>query len=317
MPSQFMQDVRSACRLRDYSFQTEKTYAYWIRRFIYFVEKKHPNLCGQKEVEAFLTHLAEKEFVTVNTQKVALNALVFMYRHVIKRDLGDLGFALARKQRKLPVVLSRNEINLVFEQLKGRDKFIFQLLYASGLRISECLRLRVKDIDLENLSVTVVDGKGKKDRQTLLASSLASQMKDHIIKAQSLLQEDVARNVGAAMDIGLDKKYPNAKFSDAWAFIFPSSRWSAHPFSGEICRYHLHPTVPTRSLQKAVKKSGVPKKVSCHTFRHSFATHLLQDGTDIRTVQELLGHNDVKTTQIYTHVIGRHYAGTTSPFERL
>jgi integron integrase len=277
----------------------------------------HPATCGDQDVQAFLTHLAEKQHVSANTQKVALNALVFMYRHVIKQELGDLGFTLSRKQRHLPVVLSRTEIRNIFAHLSGRNKLIFQLLYVSGLRISECLQLRIKDIDLENRSITVVNGKGKKDRQTLLAETLIEPLKIQMQKAKELMAEDAFSRVGVAMEIGLSRKYPNAKFEYPWAYIFPSSNWSKHPFTGEVCRYHLHSTVPTRVLRVAVKNAGIPRKVSCQTFRHSFATHLLMDGTDIRTVQELLGHNDVKTTQIYTHVIGQHYAGTTSPFERL
>ena len=227
MPSPFLESIRSACRLRAYSLRTEETYIYWTRQFIYFIEKKHPKDCGAEEVTAYLTHLAENRHVAVNTQKVVLNALVFVYRHVLNHDLGELGFKLASKQRQLPVVLNPSEIKKILDCLEGRNKLIFELLYGSGLRISECLRLRVKDINTEQLSVTVI-------------------------------------------------------------------------------------------LQNAVKQSGLThQRVSCHTFRHSFATTLLQTGTDIRTLQELLGHNDVKTTQIYTHLVGQHYAGTVSPLERL
>jgi len=316
--SPFMQSVRSACRLRNYSLRTEKTYLHWIRRYILYTNKRHPAECGAVEVVAFLSHLAEEKLVSVNTQKVALNALVFLYRHVIKSELGDLGFKTARKQRQLPVVLNRDEVRKIIDQLSGRDKLIFQLLYGSGLRISECLRLRIKDLNTQQLSVTVIDGKGKKDRQTLLAKSLVPVIKEQQVIAQKLQADDIRHGVGTAMDPALARKYPKAASSPAWAFLFPSSRWCGHPLTGEVCRYHLHPTVPSRALRTAVETAGLNyKRINCHTFRHSFATHLLASGTDIRNVQELLGHNDVKTTQIYTHVIGEHYAGTISPIEAL
>ena len=318
MASSFLNSVRSACRLRDFSFKTEKTYLYWIRRYIVFNDKRHPEECGDLEVIAFLSYLAESRKVSVNTQKIALNALVFLYRHVVKKELGDLGFSSARKQRQLPLVLSRKEVKAVIDHLSGRDKLIFQLLYGSGLRVSECLRLRIKDIDFDRLCLTVVDGKGKKDRQTMLAESLIPDLHAQIEYATNLQANDSQNGIGVAMDVALARKYPKAAFSPAWAFLFPSSQWCAHPVSGVVCRYHLHPSVPRRALQSAAMAVGLGhKRVNCHTFRHSFATHLLASGTDIRTVQELLGHNDVSTTQIYTHVIGQHYAGTVSPIETL
>lgn len=318
MQSPFLNNVKSECRLRGYSLRTEKTYLYWTKQFIYFTEKKHPAACGKEEVTQFLSYLAEQRNVSVNTQKVALNALVFLYRNVVKQDLGDLGFSLARKQRNLPLVLSPPDIQTLLTAMHGRDRLIFQLLYGSGLRISECLRLRVKDIDLDRLSVTVIDGKGKKDRQTLLSPSLIESLTAFIETAVSLQANDAKSGIGSAINPALARKYPGASTNPAWAFIFPSSRWCAHPLSGEVCRYHLHPSVPRRILQRAARQCNLDhKRVNCHTFRHSFATHLLISGTDIRTVQELLGHNDVKTTQIYTHVVGQHYAGTMSPLERL
>lgn len=318
MASPFLQSVVSACRLRNYSLQTEKTYLHWIRRFILFSDKRHPADCGSAEVVAFLSDLAENKHVSVNTQKVALNALVFLYRHVLKRELGDLGFTPARKQRQLPLVLNPNEIRKILAQMSGRNKLIFQLLYGSGLRISECLRLRVKDIETHRLSVTVVDGKGRKDRQTILAESLIPAIENQLEAAINLQERDAQQGVGSAIDPALSRKYPKAALAPAWAFLFPASQWCGHPLTGEVCRYHLHPTVPGRNLRKAVDAANLnTKRINCHTFRHSFATHLLMTGTDIRTVQELLGHNDVKTTQIYTHVVGQHYAGTVSPIELL
>ncbi len=318
MPSLFLQSVRSACRLRNYSLKTEKSYLHWIKRYIRFTNKAHPEDCGAAEVVSFLTHLAEKEHVAVNTQKTALNALVFLYRHVVKQELGDMGFTLARKQRQLPCVLSVSEVRILLDQLEGRDKLIFQLLYGSGLRISECLRLRIKDIDTEHLSLTVYNGKGKKDRQTLLAESILENLHLQMEFAVQQHSSDKKQHVGAAVESALSRKFPNAAFTVAWAFLFPSASWSAHPITGQVCRHHLHPTSATRALRKAVISAKINnKRVNCHTFRHSFATHLLKNGTDIRTVQELLGHNDVKTTQIYTHVIGQHYAGTQSPIDNL
>jgi len=316
--SPFLNSIRSACRLRGYSLSTEKTYIYWTLQYIYFCNKRHPEECGNKEVVDFLTYLAEVRHVSVNTQKIALNALVFVYRHVIQAELGDLGFKGARKQRQLPIVLDEKEISRIINVLEGRNKLIFQLLYGSGLRVSECLRLRIKDIDTERLSVTVVDGKGKKDRQTLLSRSIVTTLEIQIEKAVALQQSDASKKVGTALPPALARKYPNAPFSPAWAYLFPASKWSSHYITGEVCRYHLHPSVARKVLQQAVKTSGITRKrVNCHTFRHSFATHLLASGTDIRTVQELMGHNDVSTTQIYTHVIGKHYAGTQSPLDNI
>lgn len=313
-----MENVRSICRLRGYSLRTEKTYLHWIRRYIYFTGKRHPNECGSTEVVSFLSHLVNKNHVSVNTQKVALNALVFLYKHVLKRELGDLGFTPATKQRQIPQVMTQAEVVTVLSNLNGRDKLIFQLLYGSGLRISECLQLRVKDVDVDNLSLTVVDGKARKDRNTILAASLIDSLKVQTTKALDIHKYDVSQGVGPAIPVSLERKYPNIKLSPAWAFVFPSARWCAHPISGSTCRYHIHATIPSRALRKAVHKSKLTtKRITSRTFRHSFATHLLQHGTDIRTVQELLGHNDVRTTQIYTHVIGRHYAGTTSPIDSI
>ena len=312
-----MNRVREACRLRGYSLKTEKAYLHWIRRFIVFNNKVHPSTCGPAEVEAFLTDLAVTRFATANTQKVALNAIVFLYKQVLGIELGRLNFSLSRKQRQLPVVLSREEVKAVLDQLTGRNQLIFRLLYGSGLRISECLGLRVKDVDLSHLSISVIDGKGNKDRKTVLSGSLAEPLKMSIADALKIQAADRERGIGAALPPALSRKYPNAKFEPAWAFVFPSQRWCEHPLTGEICRYHIHHSVPTKALRRAVHSAGVAKKVSSHTFRHSFATHLLMGGTDIRTIQEMLGHNDVKTTQIYTHVIGQHFAGTLSPLESL
>ncbi|RYV02274.1 recombinase XerD, partial [Shewanella sp. OPT22] len=236
---------------------------------------------------------------------------------VLKQEVGDLGFTLATKQRQLPTVLSTSEVNSLLALLSGRNALIIQLLYGSGLRITECLRLRVQDIDLNNLSITVRDGKGKKDRQTILSHYCAKQLEPIIEEAIQLQQTDNKQGIGPSLPFALSRKYPNAFRQAAWMYVFPSSALCPHPETGEVVRHHLHASSIRKALQLAVKQSEIRKKVNCHTFRHSFATHLLEQGQDIRTVQELLGHNDLNTTQIYTHVIGQHYAGTVSPLDRL
>ncbi len=318
MASPFMQSVSDDMRLRGYALRTEKTYLDWIRRYIRFTDCRHPEETGADEVRAFLTWLAAERKTTVNTQKVALNALVYLYRKYFGRELGDLGFTLATRQRSLPTVLSVKEVSRILAQLDGRNRLIIQLLYGSGLRISECLRLRVKDLDLERMSLTVVDGKGRKDRQTLLAGSLREPLLRQIDKAEIVQARDNALDVGCSLPTALARKYPGAFRSAGWAFLFPAHNLCAHPVDGTLCRHHLHDSVVRKFLAIAVRQAGLDrKKISTHTFRHSFATHLLDSGTDIRTVQELLGHNDLSTTQIYTHVLGRHYAGTASPVDRL
>ena len=318
MPSPFLDSLRQDMRLRGYSIRTEKAYIYWIRSYIRYIGNKHPAEVGAAEVKAFLTYLAAERHVAVNTQKVALNALVFLYHKFLQTELGVLGFVLATKQRTLPTTLDQSEISRILACLTGRNKLIFELLYGSGLRVSECLRLRVQDIDCARMSITVRDGKARKDRQTLLSPKSVDTLKEAIDDALALLEQDNSKGIGPSLPYALGRKYPTAYRSPRWAYIFPSSGLCPHPVTGEICRHHLHPSVVRKALQAAVTRAGVRnKKISCHTFRHSFATHLLEAGTDIRTVQELLGHNDVKTTQIYTHVLGQHYAGTRSPIDHI
>ena len=310
MPSPFLESLRREMRLRGYSLRTEKTYLLWIKKYIYFINKQHPKDTGKAEVVAFLSMLDNERHVAVNTQKVALNALVFMYHKVLDQQLGDLGFTLASKQRSLPTVLSPKEVAGILAQLNGRNWLIIELLYGSGLR--------VKDIDLDRKSLTIYDGKGRKDRQTLLGRSVVKSMNAAIEGGIAQQRTDNQSGVGCSLPEALSRKYPNAYRSDAWAFIFPSSTLCIHPYTNQLCRHHLHDTVVRRFLQAAVQRADVTRKrVNCHTFRHSFATHTLAAGSDIRTIQELLGHNDLSTTQIYTHVLGQHYAGTTSPLDAL
>jgi len=317
MASQFIEEVRSDIRMRGYSMSTEKTYLIWIRRFIYFTGNEHPKTVALSQISAYLTYLAVERQVSVNTQKTALNALAFLFEKHLKRNMGELGFKLARKQRALPTVLTVEEVRVVLGQLEGRNKLILQLLYGSGLRVSECLRLRVQDIDLDRFSLKIHDGKGRKDRLTLLSPQLKQPLESQITSGIALQRKDNQKGVGASMTAALSRKYPNAFKSESWAYIFPSSTLCPHPVTGEICRHHLHPTVVRKFLSEAVKAVGVKKHVTAHTFRHSFATHMLARGADLRTVQELLGHNDVSTTQIYTHVLGRHFAGTSSPLDSI
>lgn len=318
MASPFIESVRADMRLRGYSFRTEKSYLEWIKQYIYFINKRHPADAGGQEVKEFLTYLAVTRNVAVNTQKVALNALAYLYMKFLNKELGDLGFKLATKQRHLPQVLTMEEVGEILFQLEGRNRLIIALLYGSGLRVSECLRLRVQDVDLNHMALTIRDGKGRKDRQTLLAAGLKDPLKEMIQRAIRIQEEDNLKGVGPSLPTALAKKYPNAFRMPAWAFLFPSTVLCAHPYDGTLCRHHLHDSVVRKFLATAVRLAGVnTKRVSTHTFRHSFATHLLTGGTDIRTVQELLGHNDVSTTQIYTHVIGKHYAGTLSPLDKL
>ena len=317
MTSPFMEALRADIRLRGYSIRTEKSYLHWVRRYIFFCNKRHPSECGNVEVKAFLTYLATERNVAVNTQKVALNALVYLYHKFLKTDLGELGFKLAIKQRSLPIVLSKIEIKNILDVTEGRNKLILQLLYGSGLRVTEALRLRIQDIDFDKCALTVRDGKGNKDRQTLMSEKLKKPLSLQISSALEILSEDNQQNIGPSLPYGLGKKYPNAHLSSNWMFIFPSKTLCKHPYTGVLCRHHLHQSVIRKALKKSVAKTNLLKRVNCHTFRHSFATHMLENGTDIRTVQELLGHNDVKTTQIYTHVIGQHYAGTNSPLDNI
>ncbi len=318
MASKFLEEVRQGIRARGYSMSTEKTYLLWMRRFIQYCENEHPATVDVKKITSYLSYIATTWNVSVNTQKTALNALVYLFEKHLKREVGDLGFRLAKKQRRLPTVLSVDEVRRILQQLEGRNKLIVQLLYGSGLRVSECLRLRVQDVDLNQFSLSIFDGKGNKDRKTILSPKLTASLSKQIELAIEVQRKDNSRGVGCSMTPALSRKYPSAFKSPQWAYLFPSSSLCNHPLTGEICRHHLHHTVVRRFLKVANSSAGMNyKRVTTHTFRHSFATHMLAAGSDLRTIQELLGHNDVSTTQIYTHVLGRHYAGTNSPLDAL
>ncbi|GFD79569.1 integron integrase [Tenacibaculum sp. KUL118] len=316
--SPFIEKIRAILRTKHYSIQTEKTYLLWIKRFIIFNQKRHPEELGEQEVTDFLTYLAVKRHVTSSTQNLALCAIVFMYKHVFERELTLLPDTVrARAPKRIPTVLSHEETLSIISHMSEKYQLAFSLLYGCGLRKAELLKLRVKDIDFEGKSVFVFRGKGGKDRVTMLPNNLHEALKKQINAVAVIHQRDLAEGAGeTSLPTGLARKYPYAIKELKWQYLFPSATRCQHPVDGYYCRHHLHWTSLTKALRAAVKKAGVRKHVTAHTFRHSFATQLLLSGADIRTVQELLGHNDLRTTQIYTHVIGQHSSGTISPLDR-
>jgi integron integrase len=311
--------VRNAIRLRHYSRRTEESYVAWIRRFILFHGKRHPLEMGATEVGVFLTDLAERAHVSASTQNQALCALLFLYRGVLDRPLEPLtGVAWAKRSSRVPVVLSSEEVARVLDQLRGVMWLIVALLYGSGLRLSECLDLRVKDLDFDRRQITVREGKGGKDRPVPLPTMAVGALVRHLEEVQRLHRRDVARGLGrVALPDALAGKYPNAPGEWSWQFVFPAARICRDPRWGPPSRYRLHESAVQKAVAEAAKLAGVDKRVSCHVFRHSFATHLLEAGADIRTVQELLGHKDVSTTMIYTHVLNRGALGVRSPADAL
>ncbi len=316
--SPFIESIRAELRVRRYSLQTEKVYLYWIRQFIYFHNKKHPNNMGNEEIEQFLSHLANTRRVSSATQNQALCALIFMYRHLLKRDIQGLAYSFTKKPQRMPSVLSEHEVQVILTHLKGKYWLITALLYGCGLRINEALKLRIKDINFNNHTVFVFRGKGAKDRYSILPRSLDKALLKQIEFAKHVHQLDTEQGFGlTSLPASLIRKYGNAAKDVAWQYLFPSSVRCTHPFDNYICRHHLHETAYRKQLRQAVLKSGLTQRVTAHTFRHSFATEILRSGADIRTVQELLGHADVKTTEIYTHVLGSRFAYTQSPLDRL
>jgi len=277
---------------------------------------QHPLEMGGEEVKLFLSYLANDRHVSSNTQRVALNAIVFLYDKYLKQPLGELDFTLARQHHYIPTVLDASEVGRILAQLSGRDYLIIALMYGSGLRVSEVLRLRVKDINLQSCSLIIHNSKGRKSRSVLMGANLVSLVRQVIEHGIAVQKEDNRSGVGCSLPIALSRKYPSAYKTSAWAFLFPSAILCHHPVSEQLCRHHLHQSTARRFLRRAVQAARIDRKhVNCHTFRHSFATELLKNGADIRTVQDLLGHTDVRTTQIYTHVLGRYYAGTASPID--
>jgi integron integrase len=305
-------------RQRNYSIRTEEAYRGWLARFVRFINGIDPGSAGGREVKAFLQALAMEGRVSASTQNQALNALVFFYDKVLERPLGDLGtFARAKRPRRLPVVLGRSEVMRLLDRLEGVHATMAALLYGTGMRLMECVRLRVKDIDFGYGQIMVRDGKGQKDRVVPLPAKLVEPLRTHLEKVRGLHQEDLARGAGEVfLPDALERKYPNAAREWGWQYVFPSSRLSADPRSGVVRRHHLHESSLQKAVHAAARAAGFAKPVSCHALRHSFATHVLESGYDIRTVQELLGHSDVSTTMIYTHVLNRGGLAVISPLDR-
>lgn len=315
--SPFLESVRVELRTRRYSIKTEKVYLFWIKSFILFNDKKHPAKMGNQEIERFLNHLAMNRQVSPATQNQALCAIIFLYRYVIKKEIRGLSYSFTKKDYVMPTVLSHQEAKRIIDNMSGIHKLIASILYGSGLRINEALRLRVKDIDLEHNMVFVFRGKGRKDRYSLLPKSLHEAISRQIEKVKTLHQQDLSEGYGlTSLPPALMRKYGNAIKDFSWQYLFPSTTRCIHPYDGYICRHHIHGSAFRKSLRKAVLLAEIPKRVKAHTFRHSFATELLLQGTDIRTVQELLGHTDLKTTEIYTHVVGSRFGNTLSPVDR-
>ncbi len=312
-----LDQVRDAIRLKHYSIRTEQAYIDWIKRFIFFHDKRHPRDMAETEVTQFLTHLARNDNVAASTQNQALSALLFLYKEVLKQEIGWLGrVERAKRPPKLPVVLSSGEVRRVCAHLQGVERLMASLLYGSGLRLMECVRLRVKDVDFAYAQITVRDGKGGKDRVTMLPVNLADPLQRHLAKMKIQHEQDVVDGCGEVhLPFALARKFPNAAREWAWQYVFPSSRLSVDPRTGKKQRHHMSEAILQMAPKRAVRASGITKPATCHTLRHSFATHLLENGYDIRTVQELLGHKDVSTTMIYTHVLNRPGIGVKSPLD--
>jgi integron integrase len=309
--------VRAAVRRRHYSPRTEQAYVSWIRRYILFHGKRHPGEMGEQEVSRFLSSLATAGRVAASTQNQALSALLFLYDEVLRRKLDWLeNVTRAKRPVRLPVVLSRREVESVLQRLTGVPWLMASLLYGAGLRLMECARLRVKDIDFERNEITVRDGKGRKDRITLLPRSLRAPLQEHLRRVLALHEKDLAHDRGRVVLPGaLAQKYPNADRDWGWQWVFPATRFYYDSRTQIWHRHHLHESVLQRAVKDAARLAAIAKPVSCHTLRHSFATHLLEEGYDIRTIQELLGHSDVSTTMIYTHVLNRGGRGVRSPLD--
>ena len=314
-----LDQVRDAVRTLHYSIRTEEAYVLWARKFILFHGKRHPREMGEQEVGEFLTHLAVNRDVAASTQNQALSALLFLYRVVLERPLEGLGdVARAKRPARLPVVLTREEVRAVLAGLAGPKRLMAGLMYGSGLRLMECLRLRVKDIDFGQDRLIVRDGKGQRDRAALLPATLHEPLKRQIAEVEAIHERDLRDGAGRAyLPFALERKSPHADRSLGWQYLFPAAKTAVDPRSGVVRRHHLAETALQKAVRGAVRAAKIAKPATCHTLRHSFATHLLENGYDIRTVQELLGHKDVATTMIYTHVLNKGGLGVRSPADSL
>ncbi len=312
-----LDQVRNIIRRKHYSIRTEQAYVDWIKRFIIYHNKCHPAEMAEEEVAQFLTHLARDLNVAASTQNQALSALLFLYKEVFKQEIGWLEkVERVRRPAKLPVVLTRSEVKEIFAHLHGTPKLMAGLLYGSGLRLMECVRLRVKDIDFALAQITVRDAKGGKDRVTMLPINLSEPLRRHLLRMKAQHEQDVEDGFGRVhLPFALSRKIPSAARAWAWQYVFPSSRLSIDPRSGKRQRHHIAEGILQSALKRAVDAAGIVKRANCHSLRHSFATHLLTRGYDIRTVQELLGHKDVSTTMIYTHVLNKPGVGVKSPLD--
>lgn len=314
-----LDQVRIAIRLRHYSIRTEHSYVDWTKRFILFHNKKHPKQMGEDEVRLFLTHLALDKNVAPNTQNQALNSLIFLYKHVLYQPLGEIkGIVRAKKKQKLPVVLDVSEVKKLLSNLEGNYWLAACLMYGSGLRLMECVRLRVQHLDFKHCAIYIIDGKGSKDRIVTMPENLIVLLKRHLETVKNIHEKDIFDGYGKVyLPHALDKKYPTAASSWGWQYVFPAANRSVDPRTDITRRHHMDERTLQNKVKLAVRKAGIQKPASCHTLRHSFATHLLERGMDIRTVQEQLGHKDVRTTQIYTHVLNRGGNAVISPLVSL
>jgi len=305
-PKKLLEQARDIFRTKHYSYRTEQSYIVWMRRYIFFHNKRHPKDLGVTDIEAFLTHLAVKEKVSPSTQNQAFNALLFLYQEVLGTSLADENISAirAKKKKNIPVVLSAVEVKNVFSLLQGTNKIMAQLLYGCGLRLMECIRLRIHDIDFAMNEIVVRNGKGYKDRLTLLPEAVKKGLEKQIERVRIIHQQDLKNGFGSVyMPYGLERKFRNAHRELGWQFLFPATGIAVDPRSRMKRRHHIHETTLQKAVKQAARRAGINKRVTPHTLRHSFATHLLMNGSDIRTVQELLGHKDVSTTMIYTHVL--------------
>jgi integron integrase len=314
-----LDQVRAKIRLKHYSIRTEQAYADWVKRFILFFDKAHPRTLGATEVERFLTHLAVDGKVSAATQNQAKSALLFLYKEVLDIHLPWLdNVERAKTAKRLPVVLTRDEVQAILAQLSGTHWLIGSLLYGTGMRIMECLRLRVKDVEFSRNEILIREGKGFKDRITMLPAALGKPLQEHLQRVRAIHDRDLGEGFGQVyLPYALERKYPGAERDWGWQYVFPSIHRSTDPRSGREQRHHLQDQAVQRAIRQAVRSAGLVKPATPHTLRHSFATHLLEGGYDIRTVQELLGHSDVSTTMIYTHVLNRGGHGVISPLDRL
>jgi len=314
-----MDQVSEVMRYYHYGHRTEEAYVRWIKGFICFHNKRHPKDMGKEEIEAYLSHLAVKQHVAVSTQNQAFNALLFLYKQVLDLPFADnIDAVRSKRQARLPVVLSRDEVGLLLSQMRGETLLMARLMYGGGLRLTELLRLRVQDIDFANGYLTIYAGKGDKDRTTLLPLSVRNELKVHLQSIRTLFEKDLSEgHANVWLPGALAKKYPNAPKSWEWQFVFPSKSLAREPENGAVRRHHVNPSNLQKAVRRAKDKADIHKRVTTHTLRHSFTTHLLESGTNIRVVQKLLGHADVKTTEIYTHVLQQNLAAVVSPLDQL